>query len=136
MDPFSGVVQSIIQTCPVDVPVANKCRESACGLNFNVDTPPALPLLLLPSLLLLGNDTEARVASGNSFIIEEGFHKFTVPSNNPPASMPVLVTLLPSIPDEAEADDHAMLPNRVEVLSDPSRVGVEESPPSLVMLRS
>lgn len=136
MDPlFSGVVQSIIQTCPVDVPVANKCFESACGLNFNEDTAPPPP----SALLLLGNDTEASVASGNSFIIEEGFHKLTVPSNNPPASIPVLVTLLPSISDEAEADDQAILLKRVEVLSDPSLVGVgveEEPPPSLVMLRS
>ena len=116
--------------------MASKWRESGCGLNFNVDTTAALLLLLVLLSLLLGSVTEARVASGKSFMMEEGFHKLTVPSNNPPASIPLLVTLLPSIPEEApEAVDQAMLPNRVEVLSDPSRVG-ELLAPSLVMLRS
>jgi len=115
--------------------VASKWRESGCGLNFNVDTAAAALLLLVLISLLLGSVTEARVASGKSFMMEEGFHKLTVPSNNPPASIPLLVTLLPSIPDEAEAVDQAMLPKRVEVLSDPSRVG-ELLEPSLVMLRS
>ena len=120
--------------------MASKCRESGCGLNFNVDTAPALLLLLLPSLLLLlllGKGTEAKVASGNSEIIDEGFHKLTVPSNNPPAISPVLVTLFdPSIAEEVEAVDQAMLANRVEVWSDPSKVG-EADPSSflLVMLR-
>lgn len=68
--------------------------------------------------------------------MDEGFHKFTVPSNKPPASNPVFLTLDPSIPEEAGAVDHAMLPNRVEVLSDPRRVGVDDEEPSLVMLRS
>ena len=115
--------------------MASKWRESGCGLNFNVDTAAAALLLLVLLSLLLGSVTEARVASGKSFMMEEGFHKLTVPSNNPPASIPLLVTLLPSIPDEAEAVDQAMLPKRVEVLSDPSRVG-ELLEPSLVMLRS
>jgi hypothetical protein len=130
-------VQSIIHTYPEEVPVANKCRESACGLNFKADTPPALLLLLVLLFSLWGKATEANVASGKLFTMEEGFHNCTVPSNNPPASNPLLLTLLlPSIPEEAEMVDHARLPNRVEVWSDPSKVGVQEEEPSLVMLRS
>ena len=122
---------------------ANKCFESSCGLNFNVDTAPPPPPEDDESLVLLGKVTEAKVqaSSGNPFIIELGFHKLTVPSNNPPANIPVLLTLLPSIPEVNVLVPlvlHAIELKRVDVLSDPSSDGVLLLLLSccLVMLRS
>ena len=79
----------------MDVPVARRWAEVECGLNLSVETAAAAEEELLLLSLVVGSVMDERVASASASgalaIIEDGFHKFTVPSSNPPASIPLLL---------------------------------------------